>query len=41
MENKFICQRCSDFFNRSEMVFDTEYDCDLCKECYEPDKENK
>jgi len=32
-ENRFICEKCGEFFPREEMVFDNDYDCDLCKGC--------
>ena len=29
----FMCNSCCLLWNREEMNFDTEYECDLCDEC--------
>ena len=31
---KYMCANCGGGFFSKEMYFDTEYDCDLCSDCY-------
>ena len=31
---KYMCVNCGGGFYSKEMYFDTEYDCDLCSDCY-------
>ena len=32
--NNYMCVNCGGGFSSKEMYFDTEYDCDLCSDCY-------
>jgi hypothetical protein len=32
-ECMFMCNNCHEHFSREEMDFDTDADCDLCKNC--------
>ena len=31
---EYMCANCGGGFFSKEMYFDTEYDCDLCSDCY-------
>ena len=30
----YMCSNCGGGFSSKDMNFDTEYDCDLCSDCY-------
>tara|TARA_Y100000356_G_scaffold6848_1_gene5037 strand:- start:2864 stop:2992 length:129 start_codon:yes stop_codon:yes gene_type:complete len=30
---KYLCNKCNEHIKKEDMFFDTEYDCDLCKNC--------
>ena len=39
---EYMCANCGGGFSSKEMYFDTEYDCDLCSDCYcRAEKKNK